>query len=74
MSKQDKTSTGVFALSRGGMRTISSFAMAPVIAHRRLRQIFESQDRDIQEDQPLPPDDQPSPKGRFWLSRWRRAA
>ncbi len=74
MSKKDNSARNALVLSRGGMRAISAFAMAPAIAHDRLRQIWESQDSDIQEDQPLPPADQPAPLGRFWLSRRRRAA
>ncbi|MGI9270541.1 MAG: hypothetical protein ACR2QT_02105 [Woeseiaceae bacterium] len=79
MSKDDKRRRNAFTLSRCGMRAISSFAMAPTIAHDRLRQVWETQDRDtqdgdIQEDQPLPTADQPGLIGRFWLKSRRRAA
>jgi len=38
MSKKDKRARDEFTLSLGGMRTITSFAAAPAIAHDRLRQ------------------------------------
>ena len=36
--KKDKLVRDEFRLSLGGMRTITSFSMAPAIAHDRLRQ------------------------------------
>jgi len=37
MFKKDKTAFDNYTLSLGGMTTISSFAVAPAIAHERLR-------------------------------------
>ena len=38
MMKKDKSACDKFTLSLGGMRTITSFAPMPAIAHDRLRQ------------------------------------
>ena len=38
MFKKDMNARDAFAYSLGGMRTITSFSMAPAIAHDRLRQ------------------------------------
>jgi len=74
MLKDEKRPRDAFAFSLGGMRTITSFAIALAIADDRFRQNRKSEIADIQEDQPTTPEDQPGPQGRFWLSRRRRAA
>lgn len=74
MVKDDKRPRDAFAFSLGGMRTITSFAAALAIADDRFRQNRRSEIADIQDEQMMPPKDQASPKGRFWLSRRRRAA
>jgi len=56
--KKDKLARDEFTLSLGGMRTITSFAQAPAIAHDRLRQKLAGQARDSREQ-----------KRRFWLPR-----
>jgi hypothetical protein len=61
--KKDKLARDVFRLSLGGMRTITSFAIAPAIAHDRLRQGPPSQARDTRER-----------KRRFWMPRRFRVA
>jgi len=38
MLQKDKLARDAFTLSLGGMQTISSFVIAPAIAHDRLRQ------------------------------------
>ena len=39
MMKKDKSAFDKFTLSLGGMRTVTSFAPMPAIAHDRLRQV-----------------------------------
>jgi hypothetical protein len=60
---KDKLAPDKFALSLGGMRTISSFAMAPAIAHDRLRQDPAGRGQDSREQ-----------KRRLWVPRRFRAA
>lgn len=61
--KKDELARDEFTLSLGGMRTITSFAAAPAIAHDRLRQDPPSQARDTHEQE-----------GRFWTLRRFRVA
>jgi hypothetical protein len=61
--KKDKLERDEFRLSLGGMRTIASFAMAPAIAHDRLRQDLADQAQDTREQ-----------KWRLWMPRRFRVA
>ena len=61
--KKDKLVRDAFTLSLGGMRTITSFAVAPAIAHDRLRQDQAGQTCDTREQ-----------KRRLWIPRRFRAA
>lgn len=60
---KDKLAQDKFALSLGGMRTITSFAAAPAIAHDRLRQELPGKVRGSGEQ-----------KRRFWTPRRFRVA
>ena len=63
MLKKDKPARDAFTLSLGGMRTISSFTLAPAIAHDRLRQ-----------DRPDQAPDTREKNGRLWIPRRFRVA
>ena len=61
--KKDKLVRDEFRLSLGGMRTISSFAMAPAIAHDRLRLDLTGRAQETREK-----------KWRLWMPRRFRVA
>ena len=63
MKKDNKLARDEFGLSLGGMRTITSFVMAPAIAHDRLRQDLAGQVQDTRER-----------KWRLWMPRRFRVA
>lgn len=58
MLNKDKVARDEFTLSLDGMRTISSFALAPAIAHDRLRQDRKAHTRGTGQ-----------PKRRLWILR-----
>ena len=61
--KKDKSARDEFGLSLGGMRTIASFAMAPAIAHDRLRLDLAGRAQETREK-----------KWRLWMPRRFRVA
>lgn len=63
MLQKDKSARDAFTLSLGGMRTISSFVVAPAIAHDGLRQDRNGQARDSGDQ-----------KWRLWVPRRFRVA
>lgn len=63
MFKKDKSARDAYTLSLGGMRTVSSFVIAPAIAHDRLRQHRDGQARDTR-----------GQKWRLWMPRLFRVA
>ena len=61
MMKNDRLAHDAFTFSLGGMRTTTSFAMPPAIAHDRLRQDRENQVPDTRQR-----------KWRVWMPRRSR--
>ena len=61
--KKDKLARDEFRLSLGGMRTVTSFAIAPAIAHDRLHQDLAGRAQDTREQ-----------KWRPWMPRRFRVA
>jgi hypothetical protein len=74
MSEKSKRAHDAFTFSLGGIRVISSFAVAPIIAHDLINIARDARLRDNREDQPGWPQEYPGIKGRFWLLGRRRAA
>jgi len=63
MMQQDKSARDTFTLSLGGMRTINSFAIVPVIAHDALRQNRDGRTHSSR-----------GKKSRSWVPRFLRVA
>ena len=63
-----------FTFSLGGIRTASSYAAMPAIAHDRINKALDKKYQRAQEDQPETARVLRSTWGRFWLSKRRRAA
>lgn len=74
MSEKAKPAYDAFTFSLGGMRAISSFVVAPAIAHDQINKAYDTRVSENQEDQPNWPQEYPGIKGRFWLLGRRRAA
>lgn len=74
MSEKTKPVRDAFTFSLGGMNTISSFAVAPVIADDRINKMLDKRLSRAQEDQPDTAREIGSTWGRFWLRRRRQAA
>ena len=74
MSEKAKPAHDAFTFSLRGMRAISSFVVAPAIAHDQINKARDARLRDDQEDQPRWPQEYPGIKGRFWMLGRRRAA
>lgn len=74
MSEKARPARDAFTFSLGGMNTISSFVVAPVIADDRINKALGKRLKRAQEDEP-----EAAPKiapswGRFWLRRRRQPA
>lgn len=74
MSEKAKRAHDAFTFSLGGMRAISSFAVAPLIADDQINKARDARLRENREDQSAWPQEYPGIKGRFWLLGRRRTA
>lgn len=74
MVHKAKPARDAFTFSLGGMSAITSFVVAPAIAHDQLNKALDERLRDAQEDQPDTALEIGSSWGRYWLSPRRRAA
>lgn len=74
MSGKAKAGRDAFTFSLDGMKTISSFTIAPAIADDRINKTLDERLRHTQEDQPDTAQEMRVSWGRFWLRRRRQAA
>ena len=74
MSEKATPARDPFTFSLGGMKTIASFTVAPAIADDLINKILDRRMEQALDDQPDTGREMEAIRGRFWLSRRRRAA
>ena len=74
MTEKKRSGRDAFALSLGGLRTITPFGVAPVVPHDRINKAIGERLRKPVEDQPEEPGKIGTRWGRYWLRALRRAA
>ncbi len=74
MTEKAKSGRDAFTFSLRGLTTIASFAAAPAIADDRINKALHRQREQVLDDQPDTDREMAAIRGRFWLSRRRRAA
>ena len=74
MHEKAKSGRDAFTFSLRGLTTVSSFTIAPAVAHNHLSKVWDEKLSREQEDQPDTAREMQSGWGRFWLRKRRRAA
>ena len=74
MSVKDRKSRDAFTFSLGGLSAKTPYLALQAIAEDRINKAIDERLRRSQDDQPETAREMPGLRGRFWLSKRRRAA